>query len=292
MTHILFLLTLLLSFPALAQFKGSISFTPEEVSQHHVEVDTIVPTAVECLKRDLKFHQDFYRRYKISPFYGDQSDFARMTVAQRRAELRRLRVNPDLLSRMSPTSCVGLARKCMAEGFATVGKSNVWSRIDKFLVDNALDGTALQEALRLLGWKTVFWNPNLSKNAEWDESEKLKDPENKKRFWGWHAYRWLTIQRKGMYYFNKVDDTTLMTNFGTRPPRAFKEIPFFIGTAHTGFHVFPGYEGIVVEGHSVRHITSPTMIETSPFNPLAEGGGPQGLPYRSGLFSIPPGYGI
>jgi hypothetical protein len=80
-------------------------------------------------------------------------------------------------------------------------------------------------------------------------------------------------------------------NFNRTLPQDFKAVPLFIGTAHTGFHVFPGYNGIVIEGHSVRHITSSTMIETSEFNPLKPGGGPQGLPYRSGLFSVPPGYG-
>ena len=285
------LLLVFVSYPTLAQFAGSVEFTPEEISQHHVDVETIVPAAVNCLKRDLKTHKDFHKRYGISAFYGDQSAFARMTLDQRKAELKRLRIPTRLVSQLQPTSCVGLARKCLGEGFAKAGDTEIWKKVDAFLVANDLDGTALQEALRKLGWKTLYWNPDLSQNAAWDEEEKLKDPTNIKRFWGYHAYRLITIQRKGMYYFNKVDDATSLVNFNRTLPQDFKAVPLFIGTAHTGFHVFPGYNGIVIEGHSVRHITSSTMIETSEFNPLKPGGGPQGLPYRSGLFSVPPGHG-
>lgn len=286
-----FLLLVFVSLPALAQFAGSVEFTPEEISQHHVDVETIVPATVTCLKRDLKIHKDFHKRYGISAFYGDQSAFARMTLDQRKAELKRLRVPTRLVSQLQPTSCVGLARKCLAEGFAKASDTEIWKKVDAFLVANDLDGTALQEALRKLGWKTLYWNPDLSQNAAWDEEERSKDPTNIKRFWGYHTYRLITIQRKGMYYFNKVDDATSLVNFNRTLPRDFKAVPLFIGTAHTGFHVFPGYNGTVIEGHSVRHITSSTMIETSEFNPLTPGGGPQGLPYRSGLFSVPPGYG-
>ena len=71
---------------------------------------------------------------------------------------------------------------------------------------------------------------------------------------------------------------------------AVKNIPFFVGIAHLGYHVFPRSYGQIIEGHSTRQLNDPQALETSPFNPLVKGGGPRGGPYKSGLIAIPPGY--
>ncbi|CAN5724706.1 hypothetical protein BH20VER1_BH20VER1_25590 [soil metagenome] len=76
-----------------------------------------------------------------------------------------------------------------------------------------------------------------------------------------------------------------------RVPAAFRSAPFFVGTAHTGYHVFPGFEGSIIDAHSTRALTSVNNLEKSQFNPLASGGGPRWTPtekYRSGLIATPP----
>src|SRR5690606_3860379 len=119
--------------------------------------------------------------------------------------------------------------------------------------------------------------------------EKRQHPNNPKKIWGFHAYNWLTVKKKGKYLYNKVDDISTLVNFGERTPEAIKRVPFFLGIAHMGYHVFPGSYGQIIEGHSTRQLHDPQAVETSPFNPLTDGGGPRGL-YRSGLIAVPPGY--
>jgi hypothetical protein len=97
--------------------------------------------------------------------------------------------------------------------------------------------------------------------------------------------------KSNTYYFNKVDDKTLLVNFGTSVPSQFRSVPFFVGIAHTGYHVFPGFTGNVIEAHSTRLLSSVDNLEKSPFNPLANGGGPRWTAtekYRSGLVGVPP----
>lgn len=288
MKQFIFLLALVTSLPALSAFKGEISFSSQEIREHEARSEKLVEAASNCLQETYDYHLSFHRRYGISPFYGDQSSFAKLTYAEKKNYLRRLRKDPKLVDRMETISCVGYAMRCLKAGFEATGQAELWARLLGFMRANALDGTALQFGLRKLGWKTVYWNPDLSMNESWDEAERARNPQNVGRPWGWHSYRWYTIRTKGMYYDNPVDDFTGLVDFGTRLPEKFTRQSFFLGTAHTGYHVFPGRFGQVLESHSLRKITDVTTIETSPFNPLLPNGGPQGRMY-SGLFSFPPG---
>lgn len=268
-------------------FKGSISFTSNEKEIHRRSIDLINRTASDCLKDDLQKHQSFFRQHGFSPFYGDRSSFAKLTKAEKQSHLRRLGKNPNYVEIMQPTSCVGLALKCLERGFQAAGQGQYWSKIARYTRLNNQYGNALQHALQSIGWKILYWNPAPQNNEAWDNYEKRKDPTNKEWFWGWHSYRYLTVNRQSMYYFNKVDDARTLVGFGTQVPRQFKAIPFYIGTAHTGYHVFPGMYGQVIEGHSTRPITDYYTIESSEFNPLKTGAGPRGQ-YMSGLIAIPP----
>jgi hypothetical protein len=269
-------------------FEGEISFSRAEKSRHLEGLAIVQEAAARCLERDYAHHRAFFARHGISPYYGDRSDFARMSREGKQNLIRSLGKDPALLDQMEPTSCVGLTLKCLGEGFTAANQADLWQRLRAFTMANAVDGTALQHGLQALGWKILFWNPDLSRNAAWDAAEKAADPTNRLRFWGYHEYRTATVNRNGSYYFNRVDDARTLVNFGTRTPEAVARIPFFVGTAHTGYHVFPGAHGRVIEGHSTRAITDPQTIESSEFNPLANGGGPRGE-YRSGLMAIPPG---
>ena len=102
---------------------------------------------------------------------------------------------------------------------------------------------------------------------------------------------WGILRARSTYWYNKVDDFKEFVGFDqTTPERLFKS-PFWIGTAHTGYHVFPGTYETVIEAHSTRHITSINNLERSEFSPMRPGGGPRWAPkqkYRSGLIALPP----
>ena len=67
----------LLLAPAVASaFNGSISFTELEQRAHEAALPAIMDAATACLRRDLTLHVSFYRQWRISPFFGDQSSFA------------------------------------------------------------------------------------------------------------------------------------------------------------------------------------------------------------------------
>ncbi len=294
------------SSPVHAMLVGSISFTDQDRREHARNVDNIVREAAECLQQDLNHHQSFYRKWGISPFYGSNSTYKKADAAGRRAYLESLGFKGErldfLLNNLEPTSCIGMAMKCLGSGFQKAGDSETWQKISRFVSANGSTGNSLQVALRELGWQVLYFNPDVSKNKAWDAQEQRDYPDNKKAkyIWGMHEQRWNIVRSSRKYIYNNVDDITSLVNFGTKTPAFMKTVPFFLGTAHGGYHVFPGFYGTVIEAHSTRRLKDPLTVETSPFNPIAPHGGPRGGArgsgpasdggYRSGLIAIPPGY--
>ncbi len=283
-------------------WEGSISFNEQERAQHAAGIKTILDSTDNCLRNNIEDHHAFFRKYRVSKYYGDRSSFAKLPWENKlyhiQDVLRRLgysrseipRLSQYIRSQMQPTSCVGLVLKCLGGGFKAAGQTELWNRIAAYARINGQDGTAMQDALRKLGWRVLFWNPDTRSSSQWDSYERAKDPTNKNRFWGYHAYRVSTVMSSSRkYLYNTVDDVRTLVNFGRNVPSEFKRVPFFVGTAHTGYHVFPGMFGNVIEGHSTRQITDGNTIESSAFNPLQEGGAPRGS-YYSGLIAVPPGY--
>jgi hypothetical protein len=183
----------------------------------------------------------------------------------------------------------------LGRGFEQTGQGEVWRRLLLEVKANGMDGVILQKNLRKLGWKIIYWNPDPSNNKKWDAEDIALNPLQEGRVWmpvwGGHAIRYSEVIKRKTYYKVPVDDVTLLVDFKNQQPRAFKEIDFFVGTAHSGYHVFPGMYGDVIEGHSMRAINSISNLETSVFNPLAPRGGPRWTStekYRSGLIAVPP----
>lgn len=282
-------ISLLLPPKANAGFASSISFTDQEREQHVQSLPLLLSDAAKCLSEDLKHHQDFYRAHGISAFYGDRSSFAKLSHAERRNLVAGLGKSPSLVDQMQPTSCVGLTMKCLGRGFKTAGQADLWHRLVVYTDANGVDGTALQDGLQKLGWKILYWNPDVSRNREWDQTEREEHPDNHDSFWGQHEANWRSIKDHDRYYLNRVDDRVSLVDFDNHTPEALKKVPFFVGTAHMGYHVFPGSFGVVTEGHSTRQITDPKTLQSAWFNPL-EGGAPTDGEYRSGIIAVPPGY--
>lgn len=266
-------------------FKGSISFDGATQARHYQTLNTIMDVASDCIEKDFALHQSFYKRYGVSAFYGSNTPYARMGRSGRMDVLRRLGKPVELVDQIKVTSCVGMTTKCLERGFNAAGQGDIWARVKSFVAQNDYDGTTLQHALQQLGWKVLYWNPDPSANSSWDSAER----GTKAR--GNHAYFYGQVVNRGSYYGVKVDDAETLVGFGTRQPRKFGNVPFFVGTAHAGYHVFPGINGVVIEGHSMKPITDPNTIESAEFNPIKSGGAPRGA-YRSGIIAVPPGYGF
>ncbi len=282
-------------------WEGSVSFSDSERARHAAGIDRVLDVADSCLQNEINDHQAFFRKYRVSKYYGDRSSFGKLSWDDRlyylQSTLRRLGYSRSEIPRLAkyirgqqkPTSCVGLLLKCLGNGFKAAGQEDLWEKVAAFGRRNSQDGTAIQDALRKLGWRVLYWNPWTRYSSEWDAIERRKDPTNKNRFWGYHSYRLSTVRNSSKYLYNPVDDARTLVDFGRNVPSEFKRVPFFVGTAHTGYHVFPGMYGNVIEGHSTRQITDPNTIESSAFNPLQDGGAPRGS-YYSGLIAVPPGY--
>jgi hypothetical protein len=307
-----------------AGYVGSVEFTDAEKQAHLAKLPVLTQAAAQCLQGELARHKQFFARYGISAFYGDQSQFARheikgadgkttyvnTTVEEKWAALRALNFPENYVrafipadptctpaecpNMMQPTSCIGVSMKCLAQGFHAAGEDDLWKRIEDFTNNNGTQGDAMLDALQKLGWRIYYWTPDVTQLAAWDAQEQKAWPSNPGHAWGYHAYSYLTVTKKQKYYLNTVDDYTTMVNFGTGMPNHIKDVPFFVGIAHLGYHVFPGFRGTIIEGHSSRELTDPETVQSSPFMPINPQGGPNGGPsgahYHSGIVAVPPGY--
>lgn len=228
---------------------------------------------------------------------------------------------PNANLKLQNISCIDMTRRCLRLAFEKVGMLSTFEKIDTEVLKNGVSGVVLQKALIDLGWKSYYWNPDTSSSAAWDDEEKrLAPPKEGKTWnpvWGGHASRWsrncapdgtkLDPAKSGgvhcsdLYFLGAekpmpIDDKKLLVNFGTKPPAIFGSVPFWVGTGHSGYHVFPGFQGgRIIEAHSQRALRARDNLEVSAFNPLDQGnkGGPRWTRterYRSGVIVIPPGY--
>lgn len=309
---------LLLSQSALAGFKGTIEFSQAEKDLHLKQVEAIMETTADCIEADISRHQRFMKKYDISAFYGDNSPFAKVTdketgavrftsKEEKRYMLRKEGIKSHFVKElipdgdckggldecpnmMQPTSCIGMVVKCLKKGFVSVNNEATWQKIRLYFLANNSQGDALLNALQALGWRIHYWNSDVSENKKRDKKDQRNHPGNPKGIWGQHEASWQTVLNKRRYYFNHVDDYGSLVNFGKYPPEWVKRVPFFIGIAHLGYHVFAGAHGDVVEAHSARPISDKETIERSEFSPGTRKGGPRGGMYLSGLLGVPPGY--
>ncbi len=294
-----FMLLVFTSFNSNAAVYTGIEFSKEEKALHQSKIVELTIEASKCLEDTYQSHLSFLNQYGVTKFYGNRKYTKGWKV--RVANGRRLTpikpilrdngVDTNLEDQMENMSCVDFSRRCLKQGFEAVGLNHQWKKIDSYIPDKI--GNRLQHALQALGWKMLYWNPNPSKNADWDRDDRAIAPGNPLNVWGYNEARYNTVIRSGTYLFNKVDDARSLVNFGTNPPRFLSSMPFGVGTANGGYHVFLVSYGNAIEAHSTRSLFSADNLEYSPFNPLANGGGPRWTrseKYRSGLLVVPPNY--
>lgn len=211
----------------------------------------------------------------MSKYYGNRKP-EHKTREKRMAQLRKFGKPEFLVDQQVATACILLAMQVCERGFNATGMSNTWKKINTQLkIHQKFYGSDLQIMLQQLGWKLYYWNPNPSQNAAWDAEDQALNPLKAGRkwlpVWGGRALRYASAVNKGTYYDATVDNVTKLVGFKKVEPPAFKTVPFFVGIAHAGYHVFPGRRGDVVEAHSMREMIAKDNIEVAPFNPLAQG---------------------
>jgi hypothetical protein len=269
-------------------------FTAAEIRKHRETLPAFTAAAADYLDWVYADHIAFFRKWGVSKYYGERKPEHR-TYSSRVQQLRKFGKPTFLADQQVATACIVLAMQSMEHGFNATGMTTTWKKIHNQLkIDQKLYGTDLQIMLQQLGWRLYYWNPDPSKNADWDAEDQQLNPLKPGRkwmpVWGGHALRYASVKNQGVYYDAKVDNSTALVGFKKKPPAAFKNVPIFVGIAHAGYHVLPGRCGDVIEAHSMREMIAEDNIEISSFNPLAPGGGPRWTrseKYRSGLIAVP-----
>ena len=283
-------------FPLLALGQNLPTFTDVERLQQKQNVLQISATASACLENTYQEHLDFYKKWHVSKFYGNRKPDLK-TKELRRAALHKYGAPEELVDQLEAMSCIGLTLRCLGAGFQAAHLEPTWKKIFDYLsIDNKFLGTDLQKMLHELGWQSIYWNPDPSQNEVWDLEDRklnpLKPGKTWMAVWGGHAARYATVINKHNYFNIPIDDLTMLTGFKKNPPMIFRQEPFFVGTAHAGYHVFPGFHGRVIEAHSSRPLNSVDNLQVSEFNPLEQRlGGPKwslSEHYRSGVIVVPP----
>lgn len=308
MAIVLKLLTLFLTTTVFAAgYNGRVEFSNQEKTKHKREIQVFVNIASGCLEDFQREHIEFYRSHCrsvegqkvcLSKYYGERRYSKKRNA--RRADGKPLQYLPEALAEagfpdsyvdlMEANSCVGMALTCLKQAFLATDQEGVWLKLRQFSRDNGVSGVAIQHALGQLGWRTYYWNPSPLETIERDTKTWDREETN----WqskGGHFARYKSVRDKGTYWYNTVDDKSSLVGFGRGEPELLKRVPFWVGTANTGYHVFPGTFADVVEAHSTRPITAEDNLEFSRFAPFATGGGPRWTDvekYRSGLISVPP----
>jgi hypothetical protein len=308
-TQMIVLSSLMLSLSAFADkpfyLKGDVSFTSAEKEEHIRVLPKIEEVFSKCLKREVDNHDSLYKRFGFSLYYGDQSAYAK---ANRKEKIKLItdaatsnihlkypknynfaRFVDDKM--MKPTSCIGLTLSCMKEAFTDeeVNSQATWNKVSSFTRKNGQTGTSMQYALQQLGWSIAYYNTDPSLNKDRDIFEKSEKAAYKKTQRGDHGDHYSEILNRSRYYDFLVDDTTSLVNFGHEMPISFENVGMFVGVAHKGYHVFPGFKGTVVEGHSSMALSVRNTIERQVFDPSNPVKAPRGE-YHSGSIAIPPQY--
>jgi hypothetical protein len=259
-------------------------FSSAEIKKHRDTLSVFTDAAADFLDWVYDDHLKFYAKWGVSKYYGNRKPEHR-TRELRIKQLRKFGKPEFLVDQQVSTACILLAMQACEHGFNAAGMSKI---------DQKFYGTDLQIMLQQLGWKLYYWNPDPSQNAKWDAEDQALNPLKAGRkwmpVWGGHALRYASAKNKATYYDAHVDNAADLVGFGKVQPGSFKNVPFFVGIAHAGYHVFPGLAGKVVEAHSMRTMIAKDNIEVAPFNPLATGGAPRWTnseKYRSGLIAVP-----
>lgn len=81
---------------AFASFNGYVAFTEDEKLIHRESISALTAEADQCLKNDLNRHQEFFKKYGISAFYGQNSVFSKLSEKEKINFLISKKLDPKL----------------------------------------------------------------------------------------------------------------------------------------------------------------------------------------------------
>ncbi len=180
------------------------------------------------------------------------------------------------------SSCISWAMECTGAAFRAAGQGALWDTIASRTRAAHLRGMVLADALvRIAGWKGVYWNPDTANPCD-------GEPE--------HPFSYVVARSNSTYYNVRIEDlvidfrpTTLpMLHAPVTRPReadlrgiqALAHVPFWVGCARGGAHVFCGTRVMVSEFHVANDATDRNAIELVPL---------QRYDWLSGIICVPPG---
>lgn len=196
--------------------------------------------------------------------------------------------NQDQLPRngdLEMTSPVLWVLKHVKAAYTAAGKKERGEQIDRIVASSGDSPVVLIMELQKDGWHSIYWNPDVNTPAETDQGKKSL-----------HERSWQEASR-GEYMNGKIKVDYSLINY--RPShrsktkktisslRKLKRVPFWIGMANYGKHVFAGYHGNLSEAYSMEMPTSPRLIMNSEFANWS--GHYKSEKLLSGIIMVPPG---
>lgn len=280
-------------------FQGSISFTAAEVQAHQAGLMQLIDVTLASTEAKKAEQADWFNRCGMGTMYGWLAPYSKLSSAARQAYIDQhatCSARPTLAD-VQVTSCENFTNKMLSKGFSAIGTAASYKKINTFLNANDRDGLALVYALRLLGWKTLYWNTDIGTAPPLpkDRSYVGATPDD-------HVYDQKIAYAKHTYHGIQIDG--YLVNFSPNPGSStpqdlsmmnrLKQVPYFVGISHAGFHVWNGSYGEITESHSFFDPIDRKNIQVGEFNP------PHASPtcreiagkcwgYYSGILAVPPG---
>lgn len=259
--------------------------------------NNIVQNSRISISKYIERHADSFAKTGIGSMYGPNSSYAKMPLAEKARYLAQNKKPGTFPAMPTETSCIGFVLGNLNYGYNKSGLGKQWDKIDAIVRENSGQGTYLLNELRKDGWKIIFWSPD-AKNPTTRVASASKDADHHQ--WAYAMARDNKGYMPGVLSYGKVFEGVpvdyLALNYRPTDPRItlrnikaeeiLRKIPFFVGVANGGYHVFMGSDGMVIESHSTRNPSDQTNIEIRPLNQF---GLLRGESYLSGIIAVPPG---
>lgn len=202
----------------------------------------------EAIEKKTKAHRDAIRQRGYGTHYGDHSSY-----------------RPPAGTSLTKSSCVVWAMECAEYAFNKIGQGSTWNAVASVARRNQLKGTYLIGELIRRGWTGLYWNPDTSDTS---------DPE--------HSYSYHVANTRKTYYKVKVSDYVIdyrRTPVNMSGINKLDKVPFWVGCARGGMHVFCGTGANVSEFHWDAPATNPKAMELVALKDYA---------WLSGIIAVPP----
>lgn len=292
-----------LLFATALSFNGTIDFTQDEISRHQNGLPKLISTANQTTQDQVDLQNRWLDRCGMGVLYGYASSYSKLDAKTRQTYIdQHAKCSaPPTLKDVGVTSCEVFTNRFLSKGFTAIGQADVYKRINTFLNANDRDGLALVFALKKLGWKVLYWNTDIAKTPPLPKDRKLVGVTPDDHVWDTKA-----ALTKRTYHGLSIDG--YLVNFSPNPGSTtvkddavmakLRQVPYYVGISHAGFHVWNGSYGTITESHSFFDPADERNIQIGAFDPprasptcrdLVVNGKPERWCYYSGVIAVPPG---